>query len=128
MRKPLLFLLFVALTACQTGTEALNVDEVRKDELIAAECSIYFTVEAKLAREFRQANGNMSEGCPPDAAKTVAEIVPSNPTRESDSRYATILYQRMIARGMPKDVVDNVRKSNAFFNLVTRNDEVYGRN
>ena len=128
MRKPLLFLFFVALTACQTGTEALNVDDVRKDELIAAECSIYFAVEAKLAREFRQANGNMSEGCSPDAAKTVADIDPRDPPRESDSRYATILYQRMIARGMPKDVADTVRKSNAFFNLVTRNDEVYGSN
>jgi hypothetical protein len=126
MRKILAMLGLIVVTSCQTGTDALNVDDVRKSELVTAECAIYFSVEAKLASEGRSANGNMSEGCAESGPKT-ADIAPINPPKQLDSRYATLLYQRMIARGMPKDVADGVRTSNAFYNLVVRNDEVYGR-
>ncbi len=119
---------FVLLAGCQTATEALNVDDVRKVQLVEAECAIYFTVLAQLTAQNRTANGNIAEGCPQSAAQVKADIAPVDPPREIESRYATILYQRMIARGMPKDTADAVSTSNAFYDLVAQNDAVQGGN
>lgn len=130
MNKPLSALVIgsaLFLSACQTATDALDVDDVRKGELVAAECAIYFTVEAKLARENRNSNGKLSDSCIFNSGSKAANIAPNSAPEDLDSRYATLLYQRMIARGMPKDIADEVKTSIAFYNLVKRSDELNGR-
>ncbi|MGB7287113.1 MAG: hypothetical protein WBC71_09300 [Salaquimonas sp.] len=114
------------LTACQTSSEALDVDEIKKANLVEQECAVYFAVLAKMQNEGRTARGNLTEGCPSSAQGIQASISPTNPPRLLDSRFDRIIYQRMIARGMPEDLADQVRTSQSFYNLVELSDQVYG--
>jgi hypothetical protein len=119
----------VMLTSCQSlAPEDLFEPEDRtKSALVEAECAIYFAVETKLVETGRKANGNMSEGCPQSARDIHVDIKALNPPRKTESKFAETLYRRMIARGMPKDIAEEVRKSNAFFDLVQDTDTVYLR-
>jgi len=117
------------LASCQSdGPMAVFEPESKtKTALIAAECDIYHAIELRLASENRNANGDITDGCPAVSGEISADIAPHNPPRQIDSKYAGTLYQRMIARGVPKDIADDVRKSNAFFDLVQDTDTVYLR-
>lgn len=127
LSKILIIPLFL-VTGCQTATEALDENDIRKTNLIEAECSIYFTVRAQMASLGQIANGNMTDGCPPSSKDIRADITPTNIIQEKDSRFSTIIHQRMIARGMPKEIASNVKKSRAFYDLVIQSDELYGPN
>ena len=129
MRLVITLLVLMALSSCQSAspTAIFEPEDQTKAALVESECAIYFAVLTKLANEDRQANGNIAEGCPSAAIDIVADIEPRNQSRQIESRYGTILYQRMIARGMPKDIADEVAKSNAFFDIVQDTDTVYLR-
>lgn len=126
MKKASLILGVLALSACQTATEALDKNDIRKTELIEAECAVYFTVRDQMASQGQTANATMTEGCPTTAQSIKADITPQVSPPTIESRFGRIIYQRMIARGMPKEVADEVGKSKAFYVLVAKSDALYG--
>lgn len=123
-----LVFLSLLLVGCQTATEALDVDDVRKTRLVESECAVYFTVRKQLLTQNRAAPASMTEGCPPATADIAADITPQESPPEIESRFGRIIFQRMVARGMPRDVAEDVSLSPAFYDLVTQSDALYGGN
>ncbi len=115
------------LAACEqtpaiTADPALPLDDPRQAGLIISECAIYFAAAAQLERDGRSANGNMTSNCPDEARARPADINAMVSVPPITPGYPETLYQRMIARGMPVDVADDVAKSRAFWNLVAERD------
>ncbi len=117
------------LVACdQTAPIApqpeLPADDPRQAQLLEAECTIYFAAVTKLEADGRDVNGNPTRGCPPEAAGVAADINAMVSVPPVTPGYPQTLYDRMIARGIPSDVVDDISKSKAFWDLVAKRDSL----
>lgn len=102
----------------------IPADDPRQAELLDAECAIYFAAVAKLAADGRAANGNPTRGCPQDAASQAVDINPMVSVPPLMAGYPQALYQRILARGIPNDLADDIAKSKAFWDLVARRDSL----
>ncbi|EBA10571.1 hypothetical protein [Roseobacter sp. CCS2] len=117
------------LAACeQTAPIApqpdLPADDPRQVQLLAAECTIYFAAVTKLEAEGRTVSGNPTRGCPPEAAGVSADINAMVSVPPVTPGYPQTMYDRMIARGIPVDLADEISKSKAFWDLVARRDSL----
>ena len=117
------------LAACdQTAAIApqpdLPADDPRQAQLLEAECTIYFAAVAKLQADGRGVSGNPTRGCPPEAAGISADINAMVSVPPVTPGYPQTLYDRMIARGIPTDVADDISKSKAFWDLVAKRDSL----
>ena len=117
------------LAACdQTAPIApqpdLPADDPRQAQLLEAECTIYFAAVTKLEADGRDVNGNPTRGCPPEAAGVAADINAMVSVPPVTPGYPQTLYDRMIARGIPSDVADDISKSKAFWDLVAKRDSL----
>lgn len=117
------------LAACdQTAPIApqpdLPADDPRQAELLAAECTIYFAAVAQLEADGRQVSGNPTRGCPPEAAGVPADINAMVSVPSVTPGYPQTLLDRMLARGIPTDVADDIAKSKAFWDLVAKRDSL----
>ncbi|MFT6074727.1 MAG: hypothetical protein ACJAZ1_001646 [Yoonia sp.] len=117
------------LAACdQTSGVApqpdLPADDPGQAVLIEAECAIYFAAVAQLEVEVRAAQGNPTRGCPAEAAGRAADINPMVSVPPVMTGYPQELYQRILARGIPVDMADDIAKSKAFWDLVARRDSL----
>ena len=117
------------LAACdQTAPIApqpdLPADDPRQAQLLEAECTIYFAAVTKLEADGRDVNGNPTRGCPPEAAGIAADINAMVSVPPVTPGYPQTLYDRMIARGIPSDVADDISKSKAFWDLVAKRDSL----
>lgn len=128
MSRPLIFAAaLTALTACdQTpaiqAQPDLPLDDPRQDALVISECAIYFAALQQLESEGRSASGNPTRDCPDVARGQAADINPRVAVPPISEGYPTTLYNRMIARGLPVDLADDIAKSQAFWNLVAQRD------
>ncbi len=102
----------------------LPADDPRQAELRDAECAIYFAAKAQLAADGASASGNPTRGCPDEAASQAVDINPMVSVPPLMSGYPQTLYQRMVARGIPTDLVDDIAKSKAFWDLVAKRDSL----
>ena len=117
------------LAACdQTAPIApqpdLPADDPRQAQLLEAECTIYFAAVTKLEADGRDVNGNPTRGCPPEAAGVAADINAMVSVPPVTPGYPQTLYDRMIARGIPSDVAEDISKSKAFWDLVAKRDSL----
>jgi hypothetical protein len=117
------------LAACdQTAPIApqpdLPADDPGQAELIAGECAIYFAAVAQLEAEGRDVSGNPTRGCPAEAAGRAADINAMVSVPPIMPGYPQTLYQRILARGIPTDVADDIAKSKAFWDQVARRDSL----
>ena len=117
------------LVACdQTSAVApqpdLPADDPGQAVLIEAECAIYFAAVAQLEAEGRAVQGNPTRGCPAEAAGRAADINPMVSVPPVMPGYPQTLYQRILARGIPADLADDISKSKAFWDLVARRDSL----
>lgn len=102
----------------------LPADDPRQAQLLAAECTIYFAAQLKLEADGRALSGNPTRGCPPEAASIPADINAMVSVPPVTPGYPQTLYDRMIARGIPADVADEISKSKAFWDLVAKRDSL----
>ncbi|PJI91776.1 hypothetical protein BC777_0616 [Yoonia maricola] len=102
----------------------LPADDPRQAQLLSAECTIYFAAVTKLEAEGREVSGDPTRGCPPEAAGVAADINAMVSVPPVTAGYPQTLYDRMIARGIPVDVADDISKSKAFWDLVARRDSL----
>mgnify|MGYP001132320486 CR=1 FL=1 len=126
--KPALFAA-ILLAACEQTPQIspepdLPLDGPGQAELLASECAIYFAAVAQLEADGRSASGNPTRGCPPEAASRVTDINAMISVPPVMPGYPQTLYQRMISRGIPEDVVDDISKSKAFWDLVAKRDSL----
>ena len=119
--------LLTALTACQTSEildpaqtpqtgenpAALTAANSGVSNLVAKECAVYFAIEDQLEAEGRPANGKIYEGCP-GGTSVGASIKPLSQPPSTDNATAKTYYRKLLARGTPKDIADQVSKSKAF--------------
>lgn len=122
---------FLLVTACDqtpaiTADPNLPLDDPAQETLVISECAIYFAAVQKLESEGRSANGNPTRDCPDVARGRAADINPRVSVPPVSPGYPETLYQRMIARGIPQDLADDIAKSQAFWNLVAQRDSAVG--
>ena len=63
-------------------------------------------------------------GCPPEAAGVSADINAMVSVPSVTPGYPQTLYDRIVARGIPTDVADEISKSKAFWDLVAKRDSL----
>jgi hypothetical protein len=102
----------------------LPADDPRQAQLIAAECAIYFAAVTKLEAQGTDVSGNPTRGCPPEAAAVSQDINPMVSFPPMMSGYPQILYQRIVARGIPVATADEIAQSKAFWDLVAKRDSL----
>jgi hypothetical protein len=118
----------ICLLAACDQTPAIEVepdlpaDDPRQQRLVISECAIYFAALQKLESDGRSASGNPTRDCPDEARGRSADINPRVSVPPVSPGYPEMLYQRMIARGIPTDLADDIAKSQAFWNLVAQRD------
>lgn len=117
------------LAACDQATAIAPQPDLPSDDpgqtvLIEAECAIYFAAVAQLEAEGRAPQGNPTRGCPPEAAARAADINPMVSVPPVMPGYPQTLYDRILARGIPADLADDIAKSKAFWDLVARRDSL----
>lgn len=121
--------LAMTVAGCEQGAPIaadpdLPTDDPRQASLVFSECAIYFAAVTKLESDGRSPNGNPTAGCPDAARGQAADINPMVSVPPVTPGYPETLYQRMIARGLPVDLADDIAKSRAFWNLVAQRDSV----
>ncbi|MEO1640623.1 MAG: hypothetical protein AAFU41_15380 [Pseudomonadota bacterium] len=129
MRKILMLVVFGAFAACETTAPIapqpdLPADDPAQEELLTSECAIYYAAVAKLEADGREVSGNPTRGCPAAAIAIPADINPMVSVPPVTPGYPQTLYDRMLARGLPGDLVDDIAKSRAFWSLVARRDTI----
>ncbi len=117
------------LAACdQTSPIApqpdLPTDDPRQAVLLSSECAIYFAAVAQLEADGRDVDGDPTRGCPAEAAARPADINAMVSVPSITPGYPETLYQRMLSRGIPADLADEIAKSRAFWNLVAQRDSL----
>ena len=117
------------LAACdQTAPIApqpdLPADDPRQAQLLQAECTIYFAAVTKMEADGREFSGDPTRGCPPEAASIPADINAMISVPSVTPGYPQTMYDRMVARGIPVDVADEIAKSKAFWDLVAKRDSL----
>ncbi len=108
------------------GDPNLPLDDPRQEALVISECAIYFAAVQKLESDGRSAAGNPTRNCPDAARGRSADINPRVSVPPVSPGYPETLYLRMIARGIPQDLADEISKSQAFWNLVAQRDSAVG--
>ncbi|ARU00747.1 hypothetical protein [Yoonia vestfoldensis] len=103
---------------------ALPTGDPRQERLVFNECAIYFAAVQSLRADGRRPNGNPTRGCPAEAAARPADINPMVSVPAVSAGFPQELYGRMVARGLPKDQVDDIARSKAFWDLVAFRDSV----
>ena len=103
----------------------LPADDPRQQALVISECGIYYAAVAKLEQAGQAANGNPTKDCPIEARAKAADINPMVSVPPVTPGYPETLYQRMIARGIPTAMADDISKSKAFWDLVAQRDSAY---
>ena len=78
----------------------------------------------KLEADGREVSGNPTRGCPPEAAGVSADINAMVSVPSVTPGYPQTLYDRIVARGIPTDVADEISKSKAFWDLVAKRDSL----
>jgi hypothetical protein len=126
-RPTLLAATLYLLAACDQIPEIqaepdLPLDDPRQTALVLSECAIYFAAVQQLESDGRSANGNPTRDCPDAARGRAADINPRVSVPPVSPGYPETLYNRMIARGIPVDLADDIAKSQAFWNLVAQRD------
>jgi hypothetical protein len=120
------------LAACGGQTPAITVDpalpsgDPRQEALVFNECAIYFAAVTKLRADGRAPNGDPTRGCPANAASRPSDINPMVSVPSVSPGFPQELYQRMIARGVPTDLANDIAKSKAFWDLVAQRDSALG--
>ena len=126
--KHALFALVIAAGCDQTAAIApqpdFAADDPRQQVLLTAECAIYFAAVTKLASQGRDTSGNPTRGCPPEAASVSQDINAMVSFPPMMSGYPQTLYQRILDRGIPRDMADEIAQSKAFWDLVARRDSL----
>lgn len=126
--KPIILALGLLAACDQTAPIApqtdLPADDPRQAELLSAECTIYFAAVARMEDEGRDVSGNPTRGCPPEAAARSADINAMVSVPSVTPGYPQTLFDRMTARGIPADLVDDMSKSKAFWDLVAKRDSL----
>jgi len=127
LRHLTLFAFCALLAACETTAPIapqpdLPADDPRQEELLTSECAIFFAAVAKMEAEGQEFSGNPTRGCPEEAIAIAADINPMVSVPSVTPGYPQTLYDRMIARGIPVSVADDIAKSRAFWNLVAQRD------
>jgi hypothetical protein len=117
------------LAACdQTAPIApqpdLTADDPRQAVLLSSECAIYFAAVARMEADGIPVSGNPTRGCPPEAVSIQADINPMVSVPSVTPGYPQTIYDRMISRGIPASIADDVAKSRAFWNLVAQRDSL----
>lgn len=105
---------------------ALPTDDPRQERLVFNECAIYFAAVEKLRAEGRSANGDPTRGCPAEAAARPTDLNPMISVPSVSPGFPQELYGRMIARGIPTDLADEIAQSKAFWDLVAFRDSAIG--
>ena len=102
-----------AVSAC-VSPGGIVTDPQDQQALVVQECAIYVAAGQRLAAEGRPVAG-LADGCPAGVAPgdIAATGVPGAATPFSE-----ILFRRMIARGMPSDLANEISTSPAFKDLV----------
>jgi len=103
---------------------ALPTGDPRQERLVFNECAIYFAAVETLRADGRRPNGNPTRGCPAEAAARPADINPMVSVPSVSPGFPQELYGRMIARGVPQDLADEIARSKAFWDLVAFRDSV----
>ena len=103
---------------------ALPTGDPRQERLVFNECAIYFAAVETLRADGRRPNGNPTRGCPAEAAARPADINPMVSVPSVSPGFPQELYGRMIARGVPQDLADDIARSKAFWDLVAFRDSV----
>jgi hypothetical protein len=120
------------LAACSAQTPlsvvdaALPTDDPRQERLVFNECAIYFAAVQKLRADGRSPNGDPTRGCPADAAGRAADINPMVSVPSVSPGFPQDLYNRMVARGIPTDLANDISRSKAFWDLVAQRDSALG--
>jgi hypothetical protein len=107
-------LLLAATTAACVSTGGIVTDPQDQQALVVQECAIYVAAEQRLAAEGRPVAG-LTDGCPAGAAP--GDIAATG-VAGSATPFSEILFRRMIARGVPNDLANEISTSAAFKNLV----------
>ena len=115
------------LAACATTAPIppqpdLPADDPRQEQLLTSECAIYYAAVAQLEADGRSPDGNPTRGCPEGAAAIPADINAMVSVPPVTPGYPLTLYNRMLERGIPTDVADDIARSRAFWNLVAKRD------
>lgn len=110
--------------ALVTVDPALPTGDPRQERLVFNECAIYFAAVEKLRADGRRPTGNPTRGCPAEAAARPADINPMVSVPSVSPGFPQELYGRMIARGAPDDLADDIARSKAFWDLVAFRDSV----
>lgn len=105
---------------------SLPTGDPRQERLVFNECAIYFAAVQKLQADGRSANGDPTRGCPSDAAARPTDINPMVSVPSVSPGFPQDLYNRMIARGVPTDLADDISRSKAFWDLVAFRDSTVG--
>ncbi|KJZ20225.1 hypothetical protein TW80_05180 [Loktanella sp. S4079] len=103
----------------------LPVDDPRQQALVMSECAIYYAAVTKSAEAGQALSGNPTKDCPIEARARAADINPMVSVPPVTPGYPETLYQRMIARGVPVAMADDIAKSKAFWDLVAQRDSAY---
>lgn len=126
--KPALLALALLAACSQNAPIApqpdLPADDPRQAQLLQAECTLYFAAVTRLTAQERRPRGNPTRGCPPEAAAVAVDINPMISVPSVTPGYPQILYDRMIARGIPTDVADDISRSKAFWDMVAKRDSL----
>lgn len=123
---------FGFLAACGSQQAAISVDpslptgDPRTERLVFNECAIYFAAVAKLRADGRTATADPTRGCPADAISRAVDINPMVSVPSVSPGFPQELYARMIARGVPTDLADDISRSKAFWDLVAQRDSAVG--
>lgn len=113
-------------TALTSVNPALPTGDPRQERLVFNECAIYFAAVAKLRADGRSPSGDPTRGCPPDAAGRAADINPMVSVPSVSPGFPQDLYNRMVARGVPTDLANDISRSKAFWDLVAQRDSALG--
>jgi hypothetical protein len=107
-----------------SGDPSLPTGDPRQERLVFNECAIYFAAVQTLRADGRRPSGNPTRGCPAKAAARPADINPMVSVPPVSPGFPQELYSRMIARGVPSDLADDIARSKAFWDLVALRDSV----
>ena len=110
--------------ALVSGIPALPTGDPRQERLVFNECAIYFAAVQKLRADGRKPTGNPTRGCTAEAAARPADINPMVSVPAVSPGFPQELYGRMIARGVPSDLADDIARSKAFWDLVAFRDSL----
>lgn len=126
--KPTILVLGLLAACEQTAPIApqpdLPPDDPRQAALLSSECTIYFAAVARMEADGTPVSGNPTRGCPPEAAGVSADINAMISVPSVTGGYPQTLYDRMLSRGIPVEVADDISRSKAFWDLVAKRDSL----